>query len=301
MNRICKICKRIARGSWKTALTAVLVVSAVLSVADVRAQDPAEKKLGWFLKASVGWVWLGGNSESNSYALGAEARRVWENSELLLKAGGTQTESSSITRTAVGTANDYVMQESKQTEKTAELYYARARYDYSFSKWFFAFGGADWLRNRFAGIDSRELVALGAGNTWADRGDLRFKTDYGVTYTFEEEVVENPFLKSNFPGARLGYDFWWKLTGTTEFSSLFVADFNLDNTKDIRIDCKNELPVSISDNLKFKPALQLLWRNDPALTEVELFDAGGTSTGTKVRVPLEELDTIFTVSLVFEM
>jgi putative salt-induced outer membrane protein YdiY len=159
----------------------------------------------------------------------------------------------------------------------------------------------DWLRNKFAGIDSRQLFALGAGNTWVDKDALRFKTDYGVTYTFETEVVENPFIKSDFPGVRLGYDFLWKLTATTEFASLFIADWNLDNTDDIRIDCRNELPVSISDNLKFKPSLQFLWRADPALAAVDLYDTGGTPAGTRVLVPLEELDTIFTVSLVFEM
>jgi putative salt-induced outer membrane protein YdiY len=181
------------------------------------------------------------------------------------------------------------------------LYFARARYDYKFSKWFFVFSGVDWLRNKFAGIDSRQLFAMGAGNTWTDAEKMRFKTDYGVTYTFESEVVENPFIKSDFPGARFGYDFWWKFTTTTEFSSLFVADWNLDNTDDIRIDCKNELPVSVSDKLKLKPGLQLLWRNAPALTAVDLFNSGGTPAGTQVLVPLKELDTIFTLSLVFEM
>jgi putative salt-induced outer membrane protein YdiY len=292
---------RIACVSSDTVLVTVLVVSSILGVAVARAEDTAEKKLGWFFKASSGWVWLGGNSESNSFTFGGETRRVWENSELLLKAGGTQTQSSLKTRTAVGTVNDYIIRETKHTEKTAELYYARTRYDYNVSKYFFAFGGADWLRNTFAGIDNRELVALGAGNAWVDRNDLRFKTDYGVTYTFEQAVIENPFIKSDFPGARMGYEFSWKFAGTTELSSAFVADWNLDNTKDIRIDCKSELPVSISNQLKLKPTLEFLWRNDPALTEVELFDTGGTPTGVKIRTPLQELDTIFTVSLVFEM
>lgn len=292
-------------GIIRASLTGMVICAAVGSILSwcgpVAAQDDEEKKLGWSFTAAVGWVWLGGNSESNSYAFGAEAKRVWENSELSLKAGGTQSETTIKTRTAVGTPDEFTVLEDKRKEKTAELYFARARYDYSFSKYFFAFGGLDWLRNRFAGIQSRELVALGAGNTWADRDELRFKTDYGVTYTFEDEVVENPFVKTDFPGARLGYDFWWKITGTTEFSSLFISDFNLDNTDDVRIDCKNELPISISDNLKFKPALQFLWRNAPALTSIGLVDGGGTSTGEKVQVPLEKLDTLFTVSLVFEM
>jgi putative salt-induced outer membrane protein YdiY len=283
--------------SRKGVLAAVFVFALTLAGTAARAEDAPDKKLGWSFKAAVGWVWLGGNSESNSFALGAEARRVWSNSELLLKAGGTQTETSLKTRWAEGTKDNYVVKEETRTEKTAELYFARARYDYSFTKYVFVFGGADWLRNRFAGIDSRELVALGAGNTWADKADLRFKTDYGVTYTFEDEVVENPFgMKADFPGARFGYDFWWKFTGTAEFASLFIADWNLDNTDDVRIDWKNELPVSVSDHLKLKPLLQFLWRNYPAFTQVGFMDSTDT-----VDVELEKLDTIFTLSLVFEM
>lgn len=286
-----------ARLSHRRFLAVAVSLGVILSGADARAEDAPEKKLGWFFKASVGWVWLGGNSEANSFAAGAEARHVWSKSELSLKAGGTQTETSIKTRSAEGTKDNYVLKEDTRTEKTAELYFARARYDYNFTGYFFTFGGADWLRNRFAGIESRELVALGAGNTWVDRAEMRFKTDYGVTYTFEEAVVENPFgMKSDFPGARFGYDFWWKFTGTAEFASLFIADWNLDNTDDVRIDCKNELPVSVSDHLKFKPALQFLWRNYPAYTEVGL-----EGTDDTVDVPLEKLDTIFTVSLVFEM
>jgi putative salt-induced outer membrane protein YdiY len=280
---------------------AAAAASLVLGASGASAQDAAEKDLGWKFSASLGWVWIGGNSESNSFAFGAEAKRRWEKSELLLKAGGTQTESTLKSRFAVGTADDFLVEEESRTEKTAELYFARGRYDYNISKYFFFFGGVDWLRNRFAGIDSRELIALGAGNTWTDKPEIRFKTDYGFTYTFESEVVENPFVKTDFPGARFGYDFWWKITSTTEFASLLLADWNLDNTDDVRLDWKNELPVSVSTHLKLKPALQLLWRSEPALTEIDLFDSSGIATGTKVLTPLDKLDTIFTVSLVFEM
>jgi putative salt-induced outer membrane protein YdiY len=281
--------------------SAVLGMILLLPLTNARAEDPPEKKVGWSFSSSVGWVWIGGNSESNSFAFGAEAKRKWEKSELLLSAGGTQTQTTILTRTAVGAPDDFVVREESRTDKTAELYFARGRYDYNFSKYFFLFGGADWLRNRYAGIDSRELVALGAGNTWFDKDEIRFKTDYGFTYTFESAVVENPFVKTDFPGVRFGYDFWWKLTGTTEFSSTFITDWNIDNTDDVRIDCKNELPVSVSDHFKLKPGLQFLWRNQPALTDVDLFDSGGTPTGDKVLTPLKKLDTIFTVSLVFEM
>jgi putative salt-induced outer membrane protein YdiY len=283
-----------------SALTLAIVGIAFLGTT-VWAQDDKEKKeYGWFFKADFAWLLTTGNSENSTFGLNGEAKRIWEKSELKLGGGGTQTESTLKTRTAVGTSESFVVDETKVTEKTVELFYAYGRYDYNFSKYFFGFGGVHWLRNRFSGIDSRLLTALGAGNTWVDREDMKFKTDYGVTYTFEEEVVENPFHSTNFPGIRLGFDYWWQLTETTEFLSDFVMDWNLDNTDDVRLAFKNELPVSISSHLKLKPAVTMLWRNEPALTEVALFDGGGTDTGTKVFVPLEKLDVLTSIALVLE-
>ena len=83
--------------------------------------------------------------------------------------------------------------------------------------------------------------------------------------------------------------------------SEFLTDWNLDNTDDIRVNWYNALPISISSKLELKPALRLLWRNDPSLTEVPLFDGGGTDTGTTVLAPLDELDTIFTLALVLKI
>ena len=246
-------------------------------------------------------MWTSGNSKSNTFGLAATARREWPKHELRFALGGTQTESSLKTRTAVGTGqDDFQLYEEKVTEKTAEIFYARGRYDYKFSKRFVFFGGVDWMRNRFAGIESRFLTAVGAGNTWSDRDDLKFNTNYGVTYTFEEEVVSNPFHNANFPGLRLAYDLWWQMTKTTEFVSIFIADWNFDNTSDVRIDFLNELPVTIAGQLKFKPALQIFWRNDPALAEVALTAPDGSPTDEKVFTPLDELDTLFTVSLVWK-
>ena len=60
------------------------------------------------------------------------------------------------------------------------------------------------------------------------------------------------------------------------------------------------LPIDISSVLAFKPSLRLLWRNDPALQLVPLFDSpGGTETGA-VFAPLNKLDSFFNLSLLFK-
>lgn len=272
----------------------------ILSV-NVYSQDEDEKKLGWFFEANFATLWTGGNSESVTFGLGAMLKRVWANSELRIDAGGTQTKSTLTTRTAVGTANNFEVKEKTKTEKTAELFFARGRYDHNFSDFFYALVGIDWLRNRFAGIESRFLIGAGVGNVWVDKDDISFKTDYSFTYTFQSDVVENPFVKNNFPGIRFSYNFWYKLTASTEFESILIVDWNLDNTDDVRMDFYNALPITISEMFTLKPSLQLLWRNDPSLTDVDLFAPDGTPAGATVLVPLKNLDSLFSLTLVVKI
>lgn len=281
--------------------TGILLIVLLFSSINIFSQDTEEKKLGWFFEGKLAGLWAGGNSESFTIGLGATLKHIWTNSELRFDAGGLQTESSTTTRTAVGTTEDFQVNEDKKTEKTAELIFVRGRYDYNFTEHFYAFGGLDWLRNRFAGIDSRTLVAAGVGNKWVDNADVRFKTDYSFTYSFQSDVVENPFAKNKFPGVRFAYDFWYNLTASTQFESIFIADWNLDNTDDIRFDFYNALPIKISEVFTLKPSLQLLWRNEPSLTEIDLQESvNGTVIGT-VLTPLKNMDSLFSLTLVVNL
>ncbi|MGD2217071.1 MAG: DUF481 domain-containing protein [Gemmatimonadales bacterium] len=284
------------------AVTAIILgVAAWLAVGTATAQAQDERELGWFLTAEITGVWTSGNSESNTLGLATTTRRVWDSSELKFDGGAVRTESGTTTRTAVGTPDDFVIVKETTHRKTAESYYLRGRYDYKLSERFFAFAGAHWLRNTFAGIDSRLLFAAGAGNIWLDDDRFRLRTDYSATYTFQADVIDNPFVKTNFPGLQVSYAFWWDLTSSTEFESTLIADWNLDNTDDLRLDFTNSLPIAISAKLAFKPSLQLLWRNEPSLTQVALEDLSGLPTGDTVRVPLEKLDTFFTLALVVRL
>lgn len=281
--------------------TKIILFVLLISSINIFSQDKEEKKLGWFFEGKLAGLWAGGNSESFTIGLGATLKHIWSNSELRFDAGGLQTQSTLTTRTAVGTSENFQVNEDKKTEKTAELIFVRGRYDYNFTEHFYAFGGLDWLRNRFAGINSRTLIAAGVGNKWVDNADVRFKTDYSFTYSFQNDVVENPFAKNKFPGVRFAYDFWYKVTSSTDFESIFITDWNLDNTDDIRVDFYNALPIKISEVFTLKPSLQLLWRNDPSLTEVDLVDTNGNPAGSKVLVPLKELDSLFSLTLVVNL
>lgn len=275
-----------------------LVTLLALAPSQGRAQEEDEARRRWVLKGELTSVLSRGNSESLALGLGATARRRWEHDALKLEAGWIRVETGRIRRRAVGTANDFEVERDVDREKTAEALFVRGRYDRRLSERVFLYGGADWLRNTFAGIDSRTLLALGGGISWADSERTRFASDFAVTYTFQEDVVENPFVETDFAGLRIGYDLFRKLTETTEFESKLVADVNLAETDDRRAELENSLTVDISDAIALKPSLTFNWRNLPALTEVPLFTEGGTDTGTRVQAPLRKLDTLFRLALV---
>jgi putative salt-induced outer membrane protein YdiY len=269
-----------------------------VSVSWILPAHGQDRQLGWAFTTELTGVWTAGNSETRTWGFDATVKYVWDRAEVKINGGAVRSQSTLTTRTAIGTADDFQIVEEKITEKTAENFYARGRYDYTFNPAFFAFGGVDWLRNTFSGIDSRFLIATGAGNVWANTERVKFKTDYSATYTFQEDVVANPFIKTKFPGVRLAYDFFWTLSGTTDFTSVLFGDLNLDNTDDMRADFTNALVIDIIPQLAFKPSHQLLWRNEPSLTEVTLVDSGGIPTGETVVVSLQKLDSIFKMALV---
>ena len=280
------------------ALATTFLVMAVMLMwtGPVSADEP--KTPGWYFEADLGGVWTGGNAPSNALGAAASLRRIWTRTELLFKGSASQTQTTQLTRTATGTTDDFTIREDRVTEKSAEFYNAQAGALHNLSKHFFILGGVDWMRNRPSGIESRTLLALGAGNTWRSYEDSSLRTYYNFTYTFQDDVVANPFAATDFPGVQLGYAWKQKLTESSRLESDLVGDWNLDNTDDVRADWYNALPVSISSRLELKPALRILWRNDPSYTEVPLVDGGGVDTGESVLTQLKNIDTIFTLALV---
>ena len=280
-----------------------LAVTGLASPDEVRGQeeevDPAT--LRWVFKADFSSVFARGNAESATFGIGASANRKWERDELKFEAGFIRVATGTIVRRAVGTEGDFTVERDVNTETTAENMFARGRYDRKFSDRWFGYTSGNWSRNTFAGIDSRFLVALGAGTQWIDTDRTDFSTDYAVTWTFQQDVVENPDLATSFGGLRLGYDFRRDLTSSTEFTSGLVFDQNLSDTDDRRLEWINALAVDINDILALKPSLLLQWRNLPSLGEVPLFTTGGVETGTTVLAPLRKLDTTFTLALVLTL
>ena len=268
-----------------------------VSAAAAAAADEANKT-GWTDSAEFSLVATDGNAESSSVGFKNTALRTWDRSTLKIHVGGIRVETQEGDRFAEDDGAGGFDVVDPDTEVSSEAYTATGRFDRKFSEAFFWYTGTSWYRNEPSGIQNRHIAEGGVGNVWFDGDDVKFKTNYGVTYTKQEDVDEDPTVDETFAGARVSWDYSNKLTETTTYTNVFILDDNLEETSDWRADMLQGLSVSINSHMALKVGLRLLYDNEPALEALKLFDLGGVDTDTTVDVPLDELDTIVTASLV---
>lgn len=278
----------VLHGGFRTVLATGLVV---LMVSPTVLSGQEERALGWSDVAELTFVLTAGNASSSTFGFKNTVDYLWEKASFKLSAGGVRAESATTTRTATGTLDNYTISETTETRLTAENYFINGRFDRTLGETAFLYGGAGWDRNTFAGIQNRFEVVTGAGRSWFDEDARRFKTDLGLTYTIQKDVVEDPNADEAFFGLRGSYDYFRELTETTAMASVLVVDQNLNTTEDFRADWTNSISVAMSERLALKTSLQLLYDKSPALTSVPLGDS-------HVLTPLGKVDTAFTVAIV---
>jgi len=266
-----------------------------LAFGNAWTQQPPADSDTWKDTAEFSFVATAGNSDTTTLGFKNQLVRKWSSSDFELNAGGVRSEGTT-NRRAVGTADDFRIDE--DSELTAENYFFNGRYDHEITDIFFWFFGAGWDRNTFSGIDNRYTGVAGVGNNWVDREELKFRTDYAVTFTRQDDVVENPDVDDSFLGLRVSWHYLHKFGSTTEYLNDLVVDENLDDTDDLRANMINSVSVALSKRLALKVSLQFLYDHQPSLEELPLFDTSGVDTGTRVLAELDELDTVFTSSLV---
>ena len=269
---------------------------AVALVQEGQEGDPEDA--AWDYSAELSLLFTSGNSTVRTFGLGGTARREWAGGEISFRAGGLRTESGTTRRIAVGTEEDFTVTSDADPKPTAENYFLRGEYERSFSDHVHLTTGAGWERNTFAGFESRLSLVGGIGNLWVETETTRLKSDYGITFTAQNDVVDDPDKSSGFGGVRVSTDFRRRLTPTASLESVLILDENLTDAADLRADFATSLAVDINSSLAVKTGLRLVWDNVPALTRAPLEQPAGTPTGTTVLVPRHKLDSTLTIALV---
>jgi len=265
----------------------------LMAATNLFAQE--EEKRAWSDSAELSGVFTSGNSESSQWRLANSYNQKGEAFEFLFEVSAVRAENAVITRRAVGTIDDFDVIEDKDNQLTAENYGVRLRYDRDISKKTQWYVSTDWMRDVIAGIDSRANIGAGLANTWRNTETSRLKTSYGLAYVLEETVDEQPGgADDNYPAVALSLDHMQKVTETSTYTQAMAVNFNLDESDDFRVDWKHGFSVSVSGRIAVKLGLHLQYDNAPSFDRLALAD------GTAVYYELDELDTIFTTSLVID-
>ena len=88
------------------------------------------------------------------------------------------------------------------------------------------------------------------------------------------------------------------MTESTTFTSVLVADENLDELADLRVDLINAIAVGMTSRLALKVSWQVLYDRQPSLVELPLIGSQGFLTGDTVFADLETFDNLLTFALV---
>ena len=264
-----------------------------------------DKELGWKDTAELSLVATSGNSESETFGFSNTLLHLWDNAEFQFLATGLKAESTSFDRYAVGVdPMNFTTFEDSTTNETAENYLLSASYSREITESFSWLAGAGWDRNRFAGIDNRITVFGGVRNVWRDDDKVKFRTNYLLTYTDQEDVVPNPALEDSFLGAQVGWDYLHAFNDSTTYENIWVVDLNFDESDDWRSKMVNAVSVAMSKRMALRVSVTWFYDNLPALQTVTLFDQdpalpGAVAIGT-VPFELDETDILVTTSLVVD-
>ena len=263
----------------------------------VSGEDPA-KTTGWSDTAEFSLVLAQGNSESESLGIRNLLERTWPKARFEFDLHAIRAASTDVDTVAVGLdGSEFEVIREEDEDVATELYSLALGFEKDFHERSFWLVGASWMQNRPAEIKSRSTIGGGFGTRWVDSENTSFTTKFGLTYT-REEFTFSALEVDEYAGLRAFLGFERKLTVSTAYESKLQMDQNLDNTSDFRTDWTNALSVSINDKLALKVGIRLLYDAEPALEALALEFPRGTPTGINVFVPVDDLDTLFTSSLV---
>ena len=126
------------------------------------------------------------------------------------------------------------------------------------------------------------------GDAFIDNDRTLFKADIGGTYTIQQDVEPTPGKEEGFGGIRAGMEFNRALSETTEFLTTLIADENLSDTEDLRLDGVASISVTLVDGLALKTSYRMLFDNQPALLSVPLGRIGDSASITPLVDLLED-------------
>ena len=125
---------------------------------------------------------------------------------------------------------------------------------------------------------------------------------YLATITNQDDVVESPLVETKYAGLLIATNLKKEFgKNKSEYGNDFVFNYSLEDSDNWRWTMDQYVTTSLTEMLALKVSLLWLYNNVPAFQMLDLIDPDalpGDPELEPVLEQLEELDTIFSISLV---
>lgn len=205
----------------------------------------AQDEKPWEVAAELGVIATSGNTETTSVQAKIDAKQHsarWHNQYIL----------------SVLFKEDQVIGEDdiKETEKTAEKYFASVKTAYQLERDnsnFFLFGShAD---DQFGSYRTYSTVALGYGGRLFETDTMKLDTEIGPGYFRAEQVLpDDTIQRESGILLRGAAEFNWQLTETAEFNQTLSVEAAEDNTRTV---AESSLSTRINGAMQLKVGLNI--------------------------------------------
>lgn len=153
----------------------------------------------------------------------------------------------------------FVRNESEGEEKANSLA-LMLRGARTFTPRFEAFARGDYLKNRFAGIESRVSGEGGVAYAVFPNPPHKLKAEAALGYTTEQRVAA---ADRDFPSARVGLFYEWQISRTAVYSEELSFIEDLEDTENWRIVNAGALTADVTKVVALKLSFAILYSNEP--------------------------------------
>ena len=153
--------------------------------------------------------------------------------------------------------------------KTAESYFTEFRLDYLYTDRIYFAGIAGWLKDTFAGIDSRHYIGPAVGYKWLTGPKHFVITEIGLNYVNEEYInnTEEDYLQGRAFGL---YEYAFSSKNKFSQSLEFLYDF--EDSDNYNMNSVTALISSLSDYLSLKTSYEIKYDHEPVPSTLEKTD-----------------------------
>ena len=190
----------------------------------------AQAEKNWSDQAELSYVKTSGNSDTSTLSFKNELKNKY--SDQL---------SSTWKLAALSAQND--------GSRTAERFSTELRGDYLFSERFYSYLNLGWLKDTFAGIDTRLYAGPGAGYKLLAGPKHLLSAEVGLNYVSEDYTNDT---KEDFFSGRLFGKYEFAINDTNKFSQSLEYLHNFEASKDYNVISETALSSALNSKFSLK-------------------------------------------------